>query len=75
MIERIGQGGKMMEAIPLWVFAVIILIFLSGYMAYRAMLAERKLDQQFIEREGKIYLERIQEDRQKREARKQQRSH
>ncbi|MFC4024528.1 sporulation YhaL family protein [Oceanobacillus longus] len=64
----------MMEAIPLWVFAVIILIFLSGYMAYRAMLAERKLDQQFIEREGKIYLERIQEDRQKREARKQQRS-
>ncbi|WP_084268839.1 sporulation YhaL family protein [Oceanobacillus damuensis] len=63
-----------METIPLWVFAVIILIFLSGYMAYRAMLAERKLDQQFIEREGKIYLERIQEDRQKREARKQQRS-
>ncbi|WP_087973356.1 sporulation YhaL family protein [Oceanobacillus rekensis] len=59
-----------MEAIPLWVFAVIILIFLSGYMAYRAMLAERKLDQQFIEREGNIYLERIQEDRQKREASK-----
>ncbi|WP_249870179.1 sporulation YhaL family protein [Oceanobacillus saliphilus] len=63
-----------MGEIPLWVIAVIILIFLSGYMAYRAMLAERKLDQQFIEREGKIYLERIQEDRQKREARKQQRS-
>lgn len=63
-----------MEAIPLWVFAVIILIFLSGYMAYRAMLAERKLDQQFIEQEGSIYLERIQEDRQKREARKQQSS-
>ncbi|WP_010650121.1 sporulation YhaL family protein [Oceanobacillus massiliensis] len=63
-----------MEAIPFWVFAVIILIFLSGYMAFRAMLAERKLDQQFIEREGKIYLERIQEARKKREASKQQES-
>lgn len=56
-----------MESIPIWVIAVILLIFFSGYMALRAMLAERKLDQQFIEREGKIYMERIREDRLKRQ--------
>ncbi|MBP2076663.1 sporulation YhaL family protein [Oceanobacillus polygoni] len=61
-----------MTEIPLWVLAVIVLIFLSGYMAFRAMLAERKLDHQFIEREGEIYMERIQEDRLRRESRKEQ---
>ncbi|MCT1903192.1 sporulation YhaL family protein [Oceanobacillus sojae] len=55
-----------MSSIPIWVFAVILLIFLSGYMAVRAFLAEKKLDRQFIEREGKIYMERIQEERMKR---------
>ncbi|GGP09559.1 sporulation YhaL family protein [Oceanobacillus neutriphilus] len=55
-----------MSSIPIWVFAVILLIFLSGYMAVRAFLAEKKLDRQFIEREGKIYMERIQEERIKR---------
>lgn len=62
----------MTEAIPLWVFAVIILIFLSGYMAFRAMLAERKLDQQFIEREGQIYMDRIHEDKLRRESKNEQ---
>lgn len=55
-----------MSSIPIWVFAVILLIFLSGYMSIRAFLAEKKLDRQFIEREGKIYMERIREERMKR---------
>lgn len=36
-------------------------------MAIRAFLAERKLDKQFIEREGKIYMERIQDERMRRQ--------
>lgn len=60
---RSGQGGFKMSSIPIWVFAVILLILFSGYMAVRAFLAERKLDRQFIEREGKIYMERIQKER------------
>lgn len=55
-----------MSSIPIWVFVVILLIFLSGYMALRAFIAERKIDQQFIEQEGKIYMERIQKERVKR---------
>lgn len=61
-----------MGAIPLWVIAVIILIFFCGYMAFRAMIAERRLDHQFVEQEGKIYMDRIEEEKQRREARKQQ---
>ncbi|NAP00545.1 SigE-dependent sporulation protein, partial [Halomonas sp. MG34] len=38
----------MILGVPWWVFMLVILIFLSGYMAMRAMLAERRLEQQFI---------------------------
>lgn len=32
-------------------------------MAFRAMQAERRLEQQFIEREGKVYIDRIEAER------------
>lgn len=35
-------------------------------MAFRAMRAERKLEQQYIEQEGNKYMERIEQERQKR---------
>lgn len=33
-------------------------------MAFRAMRAERQLENYYIEREGNVYMERIQEERQ-----------
>lgn len=56
----------MLFGIPIWVFFCIIFIFLSGYMALRAMKAEHHLEQQFIEREGQIYLTRIEEEKERR---------
>lgn len=55
----------MIAGMPWWVFMMILLIFLSGYMAFRAMRAEKKLDQHYIEHEGNIYIERMEEERQK----------
>ncbi len=46
---------------------MILFICFSGYMSFRAMQAERKLEQQFIEREGQIFMERIEQDRAKRQ--------
>jgi hypothetical protein len=66
------KGGWMMIAgVPWWVFAMIVLIFLSGYMAFKAMRAERKIDLQHIEQEGKIYMDRIAAERQYREKQRQ----
>ncbi|HLR81431.1 MAG TPA: sporulation YhaL family protein [Bacillota bacterium] len=53
--------------IPWWVFMMIVFIFFSGYMSYRAMRAEKELEQQFIEQEGKVYIERIKKERQDRQ--------
>lgn len=49
----------MIAGIQWWVYLFIILIFLSGYMSFRAMRAERKLEQQYIESQGKIYMDRM----------------
>lgn len=53
----------MILGVPWWVFMFILLIFFSGYMAFRAMMAEKKIEQQFIEQEGNIYMERIRQKR------------
>jgi len=53
--------------LPWWVFMLIVLMFFSGYMAFRAMRAEQALEQQFIEKEGKVYMERIKNEQRRRQ--------
>ncbi len=60
----------MIGGVPLWVFIVIVMIFFSGYMAFRTMQAERKLDEQFIEKEGQIYIDRMREEKERKAMRK-----
>ncbi|MEC5423701.1 sporulation YhaL family protein [Virgibacillus sp. C22-A2] len=62
----------MIVGVPWWVLMMIIFIFLSGYMALRAMRAERLLEQQFIEREGRVYMDRLEAERELKQGRKQQ---
>lgn len=59
--------------VPLWVAAIILFIFFSGYMALRTMKAESKLEQKFIEKEGQVFMERIEEARQQKEDDQEQR--
>lgn len=57
----------MLFGIPIWVFFCIVFIFVSGYMAIRAMRAEHQVEQHFIEKEGQIYLKRMEKERERRE--------
>lgn len=52
--------------IPWWVFFVAAGIIFSGYKAVQGMLEDRRVDQKHIEQEGQVYLERIEEEKQKR---------
>ncbi|MFA1819079.1 sporulation YhaL family protein [Virgibacillus oceani] len=56
----------MILGIPWWIFMLILFIFLSGFMAFRAMRAEQKLEQEFIEKEGQIYMDRLEAERRER---------
>lgn len=59
----------MLLSIPWWIYLVIIFTIFSAYMSYRAMRAEKILEQQYIEREGQIYMERIRQARNRKQAR------
>ncbi|WP_085992798.1 sporulation YhaL family protein [Oceanobacillus senegalensis] len=64
----------MIAGVPWWVVAVILLIFFSGYMSFRAMVAEKRLEQQYAEREGKVFIDRMQKEKEEREKRREQSS-
>lgn len=59
----------MLFGLPIWVFFCIVFIFISGYMALRAMRAEHSLEQEYIEREGQVYLKRMEQEKERREKR------
>lgn len=64
MNYKIGQGGnKMALPIPWWVLVVILFICFTGYMSFRAMRAEKRLEQHYIESEGQIYMDRMEQER------------
>lgn len=57
----------MIAGIPWWVYMMILFIFFSGYMAFRAIRAEKRLEQQFIEHEGKKYIKRMNEEKERKD--------
>ncbi|MBM7571445.1 sporulation YhaL family protein [Aquibacillus albus] len=56
----------MILGVPWWVFMFIFFIFFSGYMSFRALMAEKKLEKQYIETQGQIYMDRMEQERSKR---------
>lgn len=52
--------------IPLWVFFVVAGIVLSAYMAIKTGKEERKLETDSIEREGEIYMKRLEREKEQR---------
>jgi hypothetical protein len=52
-----------MMTIPIWVFAVLIGIMISAYMAIKTGKEERQLEMESIEREGEIYMKRLEKEK------------
>ncbi|WP_237458319.1 sporulation YhaL family protein [Pontibacillus yanchengensis] len=55
---------------PWWVLAIILFMIFCGYMAYRAMREDQKMENHFIEQEGQKYMARIEEARQQKDENK-----
>lgn len=56
------KGDHIMN-IPIWVFAVFFGIIISAYMAIRTGKEERQLEMESIEREGEIYMKRLEKEK------------
>lgn len=57
-------------AIPLWVFAVVVGIVISALMAIKTGREERLLEQENIEKEGEVYIHRLEREKELRQEQK-----
>jgi len=53
--------------VPIWVFAVAAGIIISAFMAIKSGREDRQQEMEIIEREGKIYMERLEKEKEKRQ--------
>jgi hypothetical protein len=53
--------------IPIWIYAVVAGIVISALMAIKTGREERQLELESIEREGEVYIKRLEEEKEKRE--------
>ncbi|MCM3690289.1 sporulation YhaL family protein [Neobacillus niacini] len=54
-------------SIPIWVYAVVVGIVISALMAIKTGREERLLEMENIEKEGEIYLTRLEQEKERRE--------
>ncbi|MGE6260454.1 sporulation YhaL family protein [Heyndrickxia sporothermodurans] len=53
-------------SLPIWIYFVIVGIAISAFMAVKTSREDRMLEQEWIEKEGEEYIERMEEEREKR---------
>ncbi|KAB7664127.1 sporulation YhaL family protein [Bacillus sp. B1-b2] len=55
-----------MFEIPMWILFVLGGIAISAFMAVKTGKEDRKQENDIIEREGSVYMERLEEEKQRR---------
>ncbi|KFM99372.1 SigE-dependent sporulation protein [Bacillus clarus] len=55
-----------METLPWWIYLIIVGIVVSGYMVLYTSKKEQEMDNEFIEKEGEVYMKRLEEERERR---------
>jgi hypothetical protein len=53
--------------IPLWMYFVIAGIMISAYMVIRTGREEKRIEDEVIEKEGEIYMKRLEEEREEKQ--------
>ncbi|MGG5253347.1 sporulation YhaL family protein [Neobacillus sp. SM06] len=56
--------------IPIWVYMVAAGIIISALMAYKTGKEEREAEFETIEREGEVYMKRLEQEKENRESQK-----
>lgn len=57
--------------IPMWVYLAVGGILISAYMAIRTGREERRMENENIELEGSVYMERLKKEKEERRAEQQ----
>lgn len=52
--------------LPIWLYFVIAGIFVSAFMAIKTAREDREFEREWIEKEGEVYIERMEEEKERR---------
>lgn len=52
--------------LPFWIYIIILGIFISAFMAIKTAREDRELETEWIEKEGEVYLDRMEKERERR---------
>lgn len=55
-----------MFTLPWWIYLVLAGIVFSAYMMIKSAREDQDVDMEFIEKEGEIYIQRMEEERARR---------
>lgn len=53
--------------IPFWMYFVVAGIFISAFMVVKTAREDRQADLEWIEKEGDVFIKRMQEEKRKRQ--------
>ena len=65
LLTQTGLGMFLFSS-PWWVYVVMIGIVVSGYFSLKYTLEDKRYEQEWIESEGKVYLERMEAEKERR---------
>lgn len=60
------QEGEQHMSLPIWIYFVIAGIVISAFMAVKTAKEDRDQEMEWIEKEGKEYIDRMQEEKERR---------
>jgi uncharacterized membrane protein (DUF106 family) len=66
----LSKKGEKNMMIPIWVYAVVAGIIISAVMAIKTGREERVLELENIEKEGEVYMKRLEQEKEERDPEK-----
>jgi hypothetical protein len=57
---------QMLIGMPWWGYILLFGILFSGYMVLRTTIEERRMDENWIEQQGDVYIQRMNKEKEKR---------
>lgn len=54
--------------IPFWMYLVVMGIVFSAFMVYKTGKEEKQIEDEIIEREGEVYMQRLEQEREEKES-------
>jgi uncharacterized protein (UPF0128 family) len=57
---------QLLVGMPWWGYMLMFGILFSGYMVLRTSIEERRMDEQWIEQQGEVYIKRMEQEKEER---------